>query len=285
MLAGDPPFVLSDGFPGDLLPVPVSVRLQSWPSEYGKAIKRVQWVSRYAFDDARRGRTPQFDHLVLDSPIRERARTRNTLQRSTDRTGTPGSLFTLPEYYLDPGHPSLAGTDWLSIYVRLKPGYEDLFLSLLAELAATGFGSDASVGLGAFRFPMGQPMLEPAHGLDDAPDNADSLVVLSTFQPGATDPCMGLWETFTKFGKLGPDFGLSDVRKHPLILMRPGAIFRSDRDRPFLGRAIPMEEVLPPDSARALHDRGTTVVHPAFGLCIRAALSDTVVTFPEPRRS
>jgi hypothetical protein len=142
---------------------------------------------------------------------------------------------------------------------------------LLEALAQIGFGADTSTGRGAFDFPSGTAELEPVDWLDPAPVEADGMITLSTFQPGPTDPVHGLWESFTKFGKLGPGFGLTDVRKNPLLLFRPGACFAGP-PRPFLGRAVPMDELLPAAVATALDARGIRVVHPAFALAVPAVL-------------
>lgn len=270
MLMNAPPFVLSDAFPGDLLPVPVTMRLVGWPVKDRRTVKRGRWLSLSAFDRARRGQRIEIGEFVPDSPVTEHGRGRNAIGRSTNTTAAPGSLFTLPEYRINPRHPALAGTDWLSVYVRVRPGCEDLLLALFADLAATGFGADASAGLGAFDFPGGSPTLEPVDALGEAPSTADSVLVLSTFQPGGADPVVGVWESFTKFGRLGPDFGLADVRKKPVLLFRPGACFVCDANRPFLGRAIPMDELLPLPTVRALEERGTLAIHPAFGLTVPA---------------
>lgn len=270
MLAGEPPFVLSDAFPGNLLPVPLVVRLLPWPPEARKAVKRARWLSAAAFRRAIVGEALTLDDLVMESPLVEHGHTRNTLGRLNDTTGDGGSLFTHPEHRLAPGHPTLAGADWLSVYVRVQPAFEARLLELCAELATVGFGADASVGKGAFAFPDGTPELEPRDELGSSPPEANGAVTLSTFQPAARDPATGFWESFTKHGKLGPDFGLEDVRKHPLLLCRPGACFRMEKPLPFLGRAVPMDELLPAAGAEALRERGAEIVHPAFGLAIPA---------------
>ncbi|CAN5389583.1 hypothetical protein BH24GEM3_BH24GEM3_02370 [soil metagenome] len=272
MLAGEPPFVLSDAFPGDLLPVPLAVRLQPWAEEARKTIKRARWLPRACFERVRAGEALALHDLVTESPLVEHGHTRNTLGRLNDTTGDAGSLFTHPEYHIEKGHAALTGADWLSVYLRVRPGFEDLLLHLVTELASVGFGADASVGKGAFDFPGGVPELEPIEDLGAALLAANAAVTLSTFQPGAGDPVAGLWESFTKHGKLGPDFGLGNVHKHPLLLCRPGACFRVDAPRPFLGRAVPMDELLPAPAAAALRERGVETLHPAFGLALPARL-------------
>lgn len=50
MHAGQPPFVLSDAFPGDLLPLPVAARRAAPPPDADrKAIKRGRWLAREDF--------------------------------------------------------------------------------------------------------------------------------------------------------------------------------------------------------------------------------------------
>jgi hypothetical protein len=276
MRSGTPPFVVSDAFPGDLFPVPALVRLGTWPPEVRKRVKRAHWILGRAFDEFRRGRLVQIQDLVADSPIVEQTRTRNTTGRKTDTPGLEGSLFDVLEFQLDRRNPALRDCDWLSVYARVVPQREDLLTSLFAELADLGFGADSSTGSGAFEFPDGRPVLEPVEWLSHVPDDADGVIVLSTFQPTAHDPVDGWWESFTKFGKLGPDFGIADVRKNTVILIRPGACFRDPTLKPFLGRAIPMDELLPLATVRGLAERGASVIHPAFGLAVPTVLQSTV---------
>src|SRR5262249_24063599 len=142
--------------------------------------------------------------------------------------------------------------------------FASLFWRLVQEFAEWGFGGDRSAGKGQFRLGTN---LEPAEELDE-PGEADGCVVLSTFQPASGDPTDGAWDAFTKYGKLGPDFGRENVFKRPLILFRPGACFRRPAPQGWLGRAIPMGELLAPDVVAQLDGRGATVIHWAFGLCV-----------------
>lgn len=276
MQSGTPPFVLSDAFPGDLLPIPAVARLAAWAPQVRKRVKRAQWILPRAFDGFRRGGRIEIQDLVLDSPIVEQARTRNTLARMTDTTGLEGSLFDVVEFQLDRRNPALNHSAWLSVYARVLPEREELLTGLFAELADLGFGADASTGSGAFDFPETRPLLEPVEWLGEVPAGANGVVVLSTFQPAAHDSVEGWWESFTKFGKLGPDFGIADVRKNSVVLMRPGACFRDPTLKLVLGRAIPMEELLPSATADQLAQRGATVVHPAFGLAVPTVLPSTI---------
>jgi len=267
MLGGEPPFVLSDACPGDLFPVPAAARLADTALEHRKTVKRARWMTRGAFDRIRRGILPSLDELVPDAPIMEHTRIHNTLARGSMATTVPsGSLFALTEFHLD--HRRTAGS--LSVYVRVRPDARELLVDLLEQLASSGFGADASAGMGAF--DVSDPVLQPADDLTAAPQGADGLVVLSTFQPAPNDPIAGSWVAFTKFGKLGPDFGAADVRKNPLVMLRPGASFLSRDERLFLGHAIPMDEALPQATANSLRAVGIETIHPAFGLAIAAKM-------------
>lgn len=272
MLAGQPPFVLSDAFPADLLPVPVAARLAKPPPEADrKSIKRARWLTREDFlalrAHAGTGAVP-WSRLLPDSAVFCAEITRhNTLARDSDASLEEGGLFSRPDTHL---RREQNGRAALTLYFRAADGAAaDLLLDLLHELSLVGFGADVATGRGQFEI-AGDP--EPAEDLDRPQPDADSVVVLSTFQPAPGDPADGLWEAFSKFAKLGPDLGLSDVRKHTLIMFRPGACFRSEPTRPFLGRALPMDEVLPAAAAAELRTRGIEIIHSAFGLAVPAKL-------------
>lgn len=258
-LAGQPRFVVSDAFPGDRLPVPAFVRLlPSWQPDQRKVVKRARWLDREAFGRIQRGHLPTPGDLIADLGFHESAQLHNTISRASSTTMDEGGLYSREETHL------AAGQDRLTVYVRLDAAFRDAFWRAVRELATDGFGADRSAGKGQFRV---DGELEPADFLDrvDAPGG---VLVLSTFQPNAGDPTEGAWDAFTKYGKLGPEFGLENVFKRPLVLIKPGACFPLSEARPWLGRAIPMNEMLSPDTAAALRSRGVEVIHYAFGLAV-----------------
>lgn len=287
MLAGQPPFVLSDACPGDLLPMPVWLRLAAWPEDTDrKKLKRARWLAPEAFHAARAGILPPLDQLVADDALfLDHARHHNTLSRSTDTTGEADSglaPFSRAETMLLDA-PANGGV--LSLYFRiLQPDaadlFLDLFLDLMHELALTGFGADVATGRGQFDI-LGDaepaPELDTPPGASSTPAGSNAVVSLSTFQPGPADPADGYWDAFPKFGKLGPELAslAGDHRKNTLILFRPGACFHSDPAQPsrrFIGCAVPMGELLSADASAKLQHRGINVIHPAFGLTIPAVL-------------
>lgn len=268
MLSGTPPFVLSDAFPGDLLPLPVAARLAPLPQDQLKSFKPATWVTRadfLSFVASDTQHVPWNRWLPHKAVIEEDTRRHNTLARDSDASLEEGGLFSRLDTHLK------AGIDHLTFYFRTanEQGTE-LLLDLLHELALTGFGADTATGRGQFDV-LGEPDSVPE--LDAPQPHANALVCLSTFQPAPSDPVDGLWEVFPKFGKLGPDLGLTDVRKKTLMMFRPGACFRADSCRPFLGRALPMDLVLSEASAANLRSRGVQIVHPAFGLTVPATFN------------
>jgi len=274
MLAGRPPFVLSDALPGELLPFPIYLRLSDWPPDTNlKAVKRARWLDVRHFEAACAGQCPPADILLSDSDVFcDRIRQHNTLSRLDDSTFAAeqgGGIFQRPETLLDAKHAH----DYFSVYFRMiDSSVTDLLLELFHELSLTGFGADTSTGRGQFDL-LDDP--QAARQLDATPPAANGVISLSTFQPGPNDPTEGYWDVFPKFGKLGPDLGLSDrdVHKNTLILFRPGACFRGDPATPSLGRAIPMRELLPAATADQLRARDINIIHPAFGLTLPIAFS------------
>ena len=157
------------------------------------------------------------------------------------------------------------GQSYLSVYARVDDQFREVFWRAVQELASVGYGADRSAGKGQFRLD-GDLERDAALG---RVERAGALLVLSTFQPGATDPTDGAWDAFTKYGKLGPEFGLENIFKRPLVMFKPGASFPAAH-RPWLGRAIPMNDLLAPETAGTLRSRGVEVVHYAFGLGVPA---------------
>lgn len=267
-LNGEPPFIVSDAFPEDWLPIPAVVRLAPWAATDRKPIKRARWVDRSTFTQIQDGSCPQVDELIPDRGIHEYLQLRNTIGRISNTTTRGGGLYSTSERVL--------GTDnhkrpfhYLTIYFRARQQSLDLVKRLLTELSAWGFGADRSAGKGQFRIDSG---FEKCDELDRVGGTVGSIM-LSTFQPSSGDPTDGAWESFTKYGKLGPDFGLENVFKRPLIMIRPGAWFRPSVTKGWVGRAIPMREMLAPEVIAELHTRNTEVVHWAFGLAVPARFS------------
>ena len=263
-LAHEPPFVISDAFPGDSLPAPASVALPmwEWPRERFKEIKNLRWLSGAGFRAAQLGTRPGLED-VPGVDIRNHVRMRNSISRDTNTTsGEGGELF--PVSYSD---LSLPGAD-LTLYARATGAGLGILSEALEMLGRTGYGARASTGHGGFEMEE-DPVLSSE--LDDVPD-PDGFVSLSTFQPASTDPVEGYWRSFVKYGKLAPELHDAAVFKRPQVMLEPGACFRTDgAPRSFYGNAIGPERLLAPNVREALAHRGVHPVQAAFALAVPMA--------------
>jgi CRISPR-associated protein Csm4 len=251
-----PPFVLSDAFPGDLLPCPACLALWPWPESQRKYVKRTEWLSADQFHELQRGRRPDTTGHP-PAPLQSSLRMRNSLDRQSDRTGTAGSLYEVPLAVLSDQD------SYLSVYAKVAAGKEKFLVDLLGLLSDSGFGADTSVGQGQFRVEVG---FEGASWLEQV-EGANAWISLSTFQPSRKDPSEGYWRSFVKYGKLGPDFGVEGVFKRPQWMLRAGSCFREAGSlRDWYGSAIGSDKLLPEATRRELAGAGIHPVHPAFAL-------------------
>ena len=261
-LAGKPPFVLSDALPGDLLPVPIALRLLPCDAAMRKRMKRARYITPETWANLQTSGTDTAPTLLPEGAIGRTTRQRNTVARDTDTTRENG-LFDTDTFHLAPH------TEYLSVYFWSEPAFLPRFMELFARLTWRGYGGDTSVGSGQFAIAH-NPEPNPFVGVA----GANAVVSLSTFQPAPCDPTDGYWETLTKRGRIGPDFGLPNdqTAKNPLLLLRPGACFFTDVAVPWGGRAIPMRELLCPAAYDHLHAQGVEIIQYAFGLFLPCAL-------------
>ena len=257
--ADEPPFVISDAFPGSTLPAPAILPLWwDWPPERRKLVKRTRWLNASDFSRVQRREKP-----LLDAPhvtVRDYVRLRNSVSRITNSAGERGELFEIP--YSDLSAPDSRDA-YLTIFTRTTGEGADILLEALEMLGRTGYGADASVGHGAFDL---EPDLLPCPELDDVV-GADGFVALSTFQPAASDPVEGFWRIFVKYGKLAPELHHHALFKRPQVMLEPGACFRTgDPPKPFYGGLIGPDRLLSMDGRKSLAATGVHPVQAAFAL-------------------
>jgi CRISPR-associated protein Csm4 len=233
---GEPPFVLSDGFPHGRLPKPLfhqshRERAESLEEyEQSKRLKRARYVTIAQFRALIHGDPPEGE-LPLDDWIPFEM-LHASIDRNTARTGgaeSEGSLFQTISY-IPPGD-----IDRIDIYARATPGGKELFASLLKELSAVGFGKDKSVGQGHFTFDSATDITD----LDET-QTTNGFVSISSYVPAESDPVTGFWVLRTKRGKLGEELAQSaDPFKRALIQLEPGAVFKTiDAPHQFYGRIV-----------------------------------------------
>lgn len=257
-LSNEPPYVISDAFPGDALPVPANLALQDWPEEQRKEVKRLRWLSPAGFASVQKGDKPELAE-GRQSSVRDGIRLRNSVSRAGNSVGGDGGqLFPVPYSALTAPH------EGLSIYARGHDGL-DMLVESLTLLGLTGYGADASVGHGGFDI-IGDP--EPCPELADV-QGANGFVTLSTFQPSMGDPPDGVWRTFVKYGTLAPEFHDVAVFKRPQVMLEAGAAFHTlGSPKPFYGGAITSTYLLGAGAREALAVRGVHPVQAAFALAV-----------------
>ncbi len=241
--SGAPKFVLSDGFPGDLLPMPVlppsqipqdDVSIQRVHFQQEKHRKETRWLTRADFSRILQGK------LIVSAELMEEdkkaqpkhgATLKNTINRLTGTTPADpgeGGLYEMEETF----------QTQVTVYAQVEDGYRDTLEELLGYLSQTGYGKRKSIGYGAFREPihLGDPLADDFFG---SPANPNGFVSLSTFVPAQNDPTEGWWQLLVKYGKLGEELAASENPfKRPLLMLRAGAVFKDAPVRPFYGRVV-----------------------------------------------
>lgn len=263
-LAGRPPFLLSNGFPGDLLPRPILPARFARNDSKEAAIAHMQAAKRekalrllvpQAFHALRCGESPTPDG-GLGMDVGHAVVLKNQINRLTGTTAGPdesgaaqGHLYACAELSLPPG------VDEISVYAAAESAAWAARLErLFAEFACSGHGAKKSSGYGAFRLLSMEPLPEWGRALP----GANGFVSLSNFCPAAQDPVNGYYEMMVKFGKLGEEYAVRDGLspfKRPLLMVRAGAVFHDPTPRPWYGRMV-----------RGLHPADGNIVQYAYAL-------------------
>jgi CRISPR-associated protein Csm4 len=234
---GAPPLLVSNGFPGDLLPKP---SLPPMPADYTislgeqrqlfdshKNVKKIECLTPEEFARALNGEIPsQFLNTEVGSESHQikRITLKNQIDRLTNTTGGEGQLFPFEEFHWDT----------VSIYLRVGDGFVDKAHSLFDYLAKVGYGKRKSVGYGqiesySFKQFDGFP----------ATSNANGFVTLSNFVPSANDPAVGNWSLLVKYGKLGEEYAQEEIAfKKPLLMLEAGSTFYDSPVKQFYGRMV-----------------------------------------------
>ena len=250
---GQPWLVVSDGFPADYLPKPTLPALEIFfgPLEDNaaqrKAAKARRWVPA---TQTGLGLKALLAAAVPDPcPPQRTAQAHNTINRMTGTTGTgefaPYSLpvtFHLPDHRVD-----------LYLVLDIAKITEDQVRHLLETVGASGFGRDASTGLGKFSVVNWTPAALPA------PADAGAWWTLGPCAPQGQgfDPLKSYYRTFTRFGRHGNVHALAGQPfKTPVLLAGTGAVFTpagTFEPRLFIGQGIGGGDLLSKTQAGTVH--------------------------------
>ncbi|MFH0784211.1 MAG: hypothetical protein V2B20_19960 [Pseudomonadota bacterium] len=231
------PFILSDGFPAGLLPAPLTLK-NLYQSELEEKIsktrysqikiaKKREYLSLSQFQVFQRGETP--DLSEEGQGFISAATLHNQISRLTNTTGDQGSLFELNECFAPCGK--------VQIYAKVRNGFEDDLQLLFEHFAQGGYGAKKSTGKGACS-------LTGFASCDDLDMNglqssANGFVTLSHFVPAPGNPIDGAYKTTVKYGKLGEEKTFcGNPFKKPLIMLRPGSVFRTQSLQHWYGMLI-----------------------------------------------
>jgi len=256
---GEPPLLLSNGFPGDLLPKPRLLARRPQTTDRArlrqdfrenKQAKKAEWLSPDEFEAARRGEV-----IVpsLHSGFKQQVTMRTAINRSTG-TAAEGTLFPTEELF-----PAGEHGGRVTIYALVAPDFVACLRRCLSYLVASGWGKRKSVGYGA----IASATLEPFAGFS-AVEGANGFISLSNFVPAAGDPTRGAWNTLVKRGKLGEELAAGGHPfKRPLIMLSAGSCFYDWPLRPYYGRLV-----------EGVHPAHTQVVQYGLALPVSARLPE-----------
>lgn len=265
---GEPPFVLSDGFPAGVLPKPLAWRAPRFDvlnAEVYAQTKRVgksRFVTETDFQRICRGENP------VESFLQNAYQTVEFLHAKLDRithfTSGEGDLFQTEDIVplrrvrvKDESWESRE-TDQIVIYARCQPGWIEIIEQLLKETARCGYGRDKSVGLGAFQVAS----VEPFNGFAKPP-GANAFVTLSSYVPATDDPQDGCYRLRTKYGKLSEIVESGNPFKRPILQIEPGAcFFTGGEPKPWYGTLV--EKIAPgkPEAVQCCYTLAVAAVFP-----------------------
>lgn len=225
---GRPFAVCSDAFPAGYLPRPTLPlhRFDALPQEDRKAVKRRKWLPRSALGEPLAGWLGQCrsESQLLEALgsrghalIRSHAQPHNSINRLTGTTGGGDfAPYTQAQHWFSGGMR-------LECWVLFGPGRlkaEDI-RQLIEDIGRSGYGRDASIGLGKFAVERAEadPLLHQ--------DGADACFTLAPCAPQGLgfDPKRSHYEVFTRFGRHG-DAAVHTGRpfKAPVLLAQTGAV-------------------------------------------------------------
>ena len=227
---GTPPLLVSNGFPGELLPNPIMPPLsiertlplaeQREHFRHYKQARGSKYVTPAEFSRAING------EVIVPSPETKAEETvritlKNQLNRLTNTTDEEHPLYNFEEHY------------WpeITVYLKVSDDFVDAAKKLFQYIADTGYGKRKSVGYGQIE----SVSFDTFEGFNQ-PQKANGFVTLSNFVPAANDPAMGCWNMIVKYGRMGEEWASEDnAFKKPLLMLEAGSTFLDSPTRDYYG--------------------------------------------------
>ncbi|MFC1968565.1 hypothetical protein ACFLVX_04170 [Chloroflexota bacterium] len=226
---GQPPLLVSNGFPHDLLPRPV---LPDKPSNTRpefiehKKQKNVRWLTPEEFTKMLNGEEPALSQKDGET---ESVTLKNQINRlsgttSSNEAETTGRLFSFIQHHLDT----------VSIYLKIAEDYVKATEELFQNISRSGYGKRKTVGYGQFSIQAFEEYAD-----FKSPQDANGFISLSNCIPGINDPTRGYWEILIKYGKLGEEYAITgNPHKRPLVMFKAGSCFFDTPCREYYGRLV-----------------------------------------------
>lgn len=242
--AGQPFLVLSDAFPAGYLPLP------TLPSRYWqkddkldrKTLKKKRWL---ATADAVKPLEEWQSCAISDSQLsqngtafsQQRQQPHNTINRMTGTTGT-GQFA--PYQMAQTWFASGQAFDLYAVLDESKFSLAELH-SALTMIGQTGYGRDASIGLGKFSLEA-DTSAHQWHTHSDASSRHWLTLAPCAPQTLALDGSTSYYQVHTRFGRHGDAAALgANPFKQPLLMAKSAAVFadkQSSGNRLFIGQGI-----------------------------------------------
>ena len=233
---GTPFLIASDAFPAGYLPLP------TLPSEYWEAgeetdrkkLKKKQWLPLEALKEPVRAwqKHAKSNNDIAADLITSHTQAHNRINRAIGSTGDARfAPFTSEQNWYAPN------SQWqlylLHDAARIS---RDELERVLKNLGHSGYGRDASTGLGKYQITK----TENSGDLFTRTGNAAMTLAPCCPQGQGFDPEHSYYQTLTRFGRHGNiQATAGNPYKKPVLMAQTGAVFSGDRHgRPWIGQGI-----------------------------------------------
>jgi CRISPR-associated protein Csm4 len=275
-----PSWLISDAFPGDLLPFPLvspsamAKFMEPRKKEYAslKDFKKLKYITAKLFDQFRLGdekfledvytkfkadKLAEKEGYGVSPKLKTAVSLHNSIDRLTSTTPDSGGLYSLKEHYV-------GEKKHLSIYIASDdPNEVTKVIGYLKGVGEIGFGAKKSIGKGAFNVCE-----NPKEVKWKKYEPGQKFVTLAPFVPrvGDIDLSESRYNLRLKKGKLGESFstGNTPFAKRPIAMIEPGSLLKPDGDHSHFGRLITSEDDLVPGLDHSDEVPANDIVHYAY---------------------
>ncbi len=234
---GNPFLIASDAFPAGYLPLPTlpSAYWEKPPGEEDrKALKKRQWLPLEALTKPVRDwqKHAKSNDDIAANLISSHSQAHNSINRATHTTGTGAfAPFNSEQNWYG------TNSQW-QLYLLHDPARitRDELAQILKNLGHSGYGRDASTGLGKYHLDT----LEAEQTLFTRSGNAAMTLAPCCPQGQDFNGEHIYYQTLTRFGRHGNvQATAGNPFKKPVLMAQSGAVFSGERHgRPWIGQGI-----------------------------------------------